>query len=466
MKQTFSTDILVIGSGAGGAAAAGALAAAGRKVLVVEAGSGTGWPSGHGRNMDPSEAGLAAFGQLQEKHLVWPSNEDSEPSGLGGAKVAHVLGGMLSLWTNNCPWPHTDELPAWDEHSVWDRYLHRTKKLLNVVDDYWSGVRMDLLLERVARAVGPMPEGRGVQTMPVAAVPDETGLRFTSYKDLLAPGMDGDLTIMTDLAVCGIRHRAGRVQGVIATSTTDGKTVEISAETVIVAAGTIGSAKILASSGIDAGPALGRGIFDHAAFVSRVPLSDEITRAVPKDDGNFTIWIPYSPEHPWHCQICRFPSVPTPAVPDVSENMTADMFTWIPVDINPENRIIFDAENPDKFGLPSISGAFKLSENDNARATRGMSEHYLVAAEIGDLTKGWYPAFYKPGESTHLMGSCRMGPADDGTSVVDKTGRVWAYENMYVAGNAVLSRTNGGNPTMLCIAAALRTADTIMSSAK
>jgi choline dehydrogenase-like flavoprotein len=54
-----------------------------------------------------------------------------------------------------------------------------------------------------------------------------------------------------------------------------------------------------------------------------------------------------------------------------------------------------------------------------------------------------------------------MGPAHDGSSVVDENGRVWAYENLYVAGAAVLAQANAGNPTIACIAAALRTVDAI-----
>ena len=51
--------------------------------------------------------------------------------------------------------------------------------------------------------------------------------------------------------------------------------------------------------------------------------------------------------------------------------------------------------------------------------------------------------------------------AHDGSSVVDENGRVWAYDNLYVAGTAVLAQANAGNPTIACIAAALRTVDAI-----
>jgi choline dehydrogenase-like flavoprotein len=56
-----------------------------------------------------------------------------------------------------------------------------------------------------------------------------------------------------------------------------------------------------------------------------------------------------------------------------------------------------------------------------------------------------------------------MGPRDDGNSVVDRNGKLWGYDNVYVAGNAVLAQSNAGNPTLTTVAAALRTANAIQS---
>ena len=63
------------------------------------------------------------------------------------------------------------------------------------------------------------------------------------------------------------------------------------------------------------------------------------------------------------------------------------------------------------------------------------------------------------------MGSCRMGPRDDGTAVVDCFGRLWGYDNLYVAGNALLAHTNAGNPSIVSIACALRTVERIVGNA-
>ncbi len=64
----------------------------------------------------------------------------------------------------------------------------------------------------------------------------------------------------------------------------------------------------------------------------------------------------------------------------------------------------------------------------------------------------------------HLMGSCRMDSQVSESSVVSPEGRLWGYENCFVAGNAVLGERNASNPTLTTIAFALHTADAIHST--
>jgi choline dehydrogenase-like flavoprotein len=267
---------------------------------------------------------------------------------------------------------------------------------------------------------------------------------------------------MTDVIVRRIRHRDGRAQGVTFASASGGAESEATADIVVVAGGTIGTAKLLAASGLNCGPALGAGIFDHPAFASRVRLRSEMRDGVPPEDPIFTVWVPFSKAHPWHNQLCLFPGLPAPLSIAAEPHQTVDIFTWVSMDIDPDNWLHFDKERLDPFGLPEVTvDAYRLSNATRQRAGLALAEHFRIAAEIGDLGEGWYPAFYKPGESTHLMGSCRMGPRDDGTSVVDRNGKLWRYDNVYVAGNAVLAQSNAGNPTLMTVAAALRTANSI-----
>jgi choline dehydrogenase-like flavoprotein len=61
------------------------------------------------------------------------------------------------------------------------------------------------------------------------------------------------------------------------------------------------------------------------------------------------------------------------------------------------------------------------------------------------------------------MGSCRMGPREDGTSCVDTFGRLWGFDNIYVAGNSIFAVSNAANPTLTTVAMALRCADAIIA---
>ena len=45
-------------------------------------------------------------------------------------------------------------------------------------------------------------------------------------------------------------------------------------------------------------------------------------------------------------------------------------------------------------------------------------------------------------------------------------GRLWGYDNLYVAGNAVFAVSNAGNPTPMMIAMGLRTAGAIAQRLK
>lgn len=114
-------------------------------------------------------------------------------------------------------------------------------------------------------------------------------------------------------------------------------------------------------------------------------------------------------------------------------------------------------------GLPHVTASYGFTAADRLRIGQAMAEHFLIASDVGEMEPGWSPNLYAFGGSTHFMGSCRMGAVDDGTSVVDGGGRVWGYDNLYVADNSVIGSSNSGNPTFMMVAQALRTADRILA---
>ncbi len=466
MTETIEARVVVVGSGAGGAAVAGELLRRGIPVFVAEAGPQKTKPLGtHIRNQDPAESGLAKYNDALTEALTFASDGEGAGPAFEDLKVIHSVGGMLGFWTCNCPVPHQSERAPWIPDDEWEQLLGRARSLLGVGYALGeAGVRQARLVERVREAVPRQEPGREVQPMPVAARRHNGRLLFSSIDDLVAASnRPNQRAINADLVCTQVLHGNGKATGVrLRPRQSGGEEIEIRAEFVVVAAGTVGTPKLLAGSRVDAGPALGAYLFDHPAVGSRVVLKPEILDNVPADDPVFTVWIPFTPDLPWHNQICRFPTNPTSIEYAASPNETADIFTFAAMDVVPENKFVFDFERLDPFGLPELVGKYRLSTADFQRIARGLEEHFVIASTIGNLVDHrWAPTFFGPGWSTHMMGSCRMGPKDDGTSCVDPNGRLWGADNVYVAGNAVFAVSNAGNPTIMTVAMALRTADAI-----
>jgi choline dehydrogenase-like flavoprotein len=469
MPDVIETQVVVVGSGAGGAAVAGELMRRGLNVVIVEAGPRKATPpGGHIRNRDPSEPGLAAFNEALGEALQFAGNGEGAGPAFDDLKVIHSVGGMFSFWTCNSPTPHDSERAPWIPDSDWDDLLARARKLLYVGYELGEGsIRQARLIERASAVAHKREGGRELQAMPVAARRQNGQVRFSSSDDLLAPAQSAnDGFLKADMICTRIIHGSGRARGIVARRSPGGEEVEIRAQTVVVATGTVGTPKLLAASGIDAGPALGAYLFDHPAVGSRVVLKPEILAGIGDDDPVFTVWFPFTPETPWHNQICRFPTNPTAIEYDAGFGDTGDVFTFAAMDVVPENRFVVDFDRTDPFGLPELIGEYRLSGADYNRISQGLAEHFNIAAEIGNLIDHrWAPTFFGPGWSTHMMGSCRMGAKDDGESCVDANAKLWGYDNLYVAGNAIFAISNAGNPTLMTVAMALRTADAIAASA-
>jgi hypothetical protein len=442
---------------------AGELARNGVRVVVIEAGvAGTGE---HGRNLDSSPAGTPGFADFLAGALAPLSRAAAAPPRLPGLVGIHRVGGMLVGWTHNSPAPDWWELPSWIDRRRWDELVVRASVLLHVGTDYSTeDDRYKEFEDIVARRAGALPPGRDVQPMPVAAQPLKGGgWRFSGADDLFR-GAHDNVHVITDHVVRSVAHGSGVAKGVLAHPIDGGDPVLINADAVVIAAGTVGSAQLIAASGLDAGPALGAYLTEHTIVASRVHLKDGLRRKGASALFPPCVWIPASRAHEWSTTIHATQWNFNPAIPaDAPFDNTIDLFSFCPVDPNEANRLEFDTEREDAYGLPTATGAVELSANDFEVASNALRELFLLSSDLGDLVTGWGMQVPARGGSMHLMGSCRMDAAQSSTSVVSPDGRLWGYENCYVAGNAVLGERNASNPTLSTVAFALQTADAILS---
>lgn len=465
MTALSEAEVVVVGTAAGGSTIAGEAARAGRSVLVIEAGpAGDGRPGYHLRNEAPDEDRLGDFAERMRAELVHQSGVETGIEAIPGALTAHSVGGRLAVWFNNCPTPDGPERNSAVPEDDWPQLLDRARRLLHVNQQTGArSLREQRLLERLGERFPDLPPDRGVQPMPLAAeAMDDGSVRFAGADDLLlgaAERLPRNLTLMTETVARRVLHSGGRVTGIEVYPVGGGDRVVVSGETYVVAAGVLGTPQLLAASALDCGPSLGRYVMDHPVIGSRVPIDPVLLEGIADDDPGYSVWIPHSESRPWHTQISRTPWLDD--VLDYAPRNTGDLFSFAGTEPRPENRFIY-AEELDGFGLPAIQAEFSLSEADRHLVGRVVEDHWQVASSFGEYRRGWRPELFAASASMHLLGGCRMGAADDGSSVVNASSKAWRYDNLYLAGNAVFSDVSTCNPTLQTVALALRAADAIL----
>jgi choline dehydrogenase-like flavoprotein len=89
---------------------------------------------------------------------------------------------------------------------------------------------------------------------------------------------------------------------------------------------------------------------------------------------------------------------------------------------------------------------------------RARKVHQRAAEAFGDFDPDTASALLPAGSSLHFTGTVRMGTDDDGTSVCDRDGRVWGFDNLFVAGNGVVPTALACNSTLTGMTTAVRAA--------
>jgi choline dehydrogenase-like flavoprotein len=122
---------------------------------------------------------------------------------------------------------------------------------------------------------------------------------------------------------------------------------------------------------------------------------------------------------------------------------------------NEENRLTL-VDETDEVGLRKARIDFSYSANE-----RALEDHAIATMRSIWEAAGAKDVFVLP-RSAHAEGTLRMGD-DRATAVVDRDGRSFDVENLYVCDNSVFPSSLIANPALTIMALALRTADRFLS---
>jgi choline dehydrogenase len=481
-------DYIVVGAGAAGSVLAAELSASGAGVLVVESGG----PDDAPTIANPSIWFYNVGGALDYHLPVKPSPRlNNRPFNMA---LGHVLGGGSSInamvwtrgmqrdydgWANNGAqgWAFADVLPVFKAQEDWEGganawrgaggpiHIRRPKDPHPTAPAFLDAARQ-MGMPMLDDVNGPMVPGAGYINMNIAA----DGTRVSAARAFLHPALSRpNLTLLLKTRVVKLNFEGTHCVGV--TIDTDGAVRDIRADKeVILAAGAIGSPKLLMLSGVgDAKalrrlgidvvenlPGVGENLQDHVmvtgvVFKYKGKMPD---RPVDSNAVEAEAYLSSGPAADTDINLVleQLPAL-TPEAAARFGTPPADAFTIAPALVQPTSRGSVRLASRNFQDPAVIDGNHLGTEEDfeaivraidaareigNQRAFDSVREAELVpgphaaAEEIRELARLASVSF------GHPVGTCKMGV--DPLAVVDPTLRVHGLLGLRVADASVMPR--------------------------
>lgn len=470
-----NTEILVIGSGAGGAVTAAHLAGAGREVTVVEEGP---W-------IDADELEPFSLDEMRAKYrhhglapaLGNPAVVYAEGRCVGGS--TEVNSGLYHRLPDHLAdeWRTTYDIDEWSPE-VLGRYSDRIESELSVARVPGAPPASSAVLQRGASKLG----WRNVEFARVFSYDEEgRGTKQTMSRTMLPRALAAGATIVPDCRVLKLVRDGTRVIGATCRRTHPGGGVErldIRADQVFVCGGAVQTPALLHRSGFRKG--VGHGLKLHptvkiaARFGHPLDHGDVPMHRVTEFSPNLTIGGSASRRG----QVAM-------ALADTGVPFDEALADWENVSVyyaairsEGSGRVIAVP------GLPTPFVTYKLTEGDMSRLARGLIHlgELLLAAgaielfpsveggpvvrSVGELGQWWDRVTRsKTGIMTvHLTSSVRMGENSD-RAAADSFGRIHGSANLRVNDASLLPDAPGVNPQATIMAIAARNADHFLSGA-
>lgn len=490
-ELALTCDVCVIGSGAGGGVAAAVLAAAGKDVVLLEAGN-------YYDDADFDGAELGGFQRLYAEG-GFAATEDHSVSFLAGECLG---GGTVVNYCTSFRTPE-DVRQEWAEAGArWIASAEYTKSLdavcerLHVNRDENRVSAREQVLERGLKALG-----WHVDAMPRNVLNCEQGkicgycgygcaigAKQSSTKTWLADAQGNGARFVVGTRAERVRIEAGAATGVEAIAKS-GQQVKVKCKAVVVACGAIHTAALLLRSGLD-NEQIGRHLHLHpvsnvcGVFEEEIRPWEGTMQAVYSDElrrmtGNFGVKFETTALQPV-IAMAPLPWRNPVQFRGLMEKFVNSSAVGVLLRDRDGGRVRIDAE-----GNPVSS--YSLSEFDRAHLRRG----FLGAAQILEAAGAKFIysphakyCSYEPGKrgsietferemdragwddgqvalfSFHIMGTARLGDSRK-TSVTNPDGETWDVRNLFVMDGSSFPSASGVNPMISIEAIAHRNAQAL-----
>ncbi len=474
LDERVEVDVVVIGSGAGGTATAAALAERGKTVAVVEAGS-------HWQPSSFKHSATWAWRHLYDGRgtratqgnavMVLPGGR-----GVGGSTLINSAICFRTPDSVLASWRHDHGCTDFDQvwmNQCFDRIWQRLGVSVNPVE-----VQRDnnLIFKRGADALGlrgdwlaraaPACVGCGSCQQGCNIGAKQSGDR-TFLADALATGL---VTAMGDCRVEQVEEGGGVVvRGVTLdpTSDTPRGRFEVRAQHVVLAAGAVGTPRLLLENGLGQGP-IGENLHVHptAATLARFPHDIKPWTGVtqgyyvdqwekgfllqvftaPPDQAWVSVPLPPSQAVQWMADLrrCAMAGAVVHDEDSVGQVTTGGLWYWLG---DRDRRVLLEAMRT-KARIYFAAGAEAVVTGIHGVAVIERPED-IDAAITDDI-----PAHQIGMYASHPMGTCRMG-ADSSLAVVAPSGRLHGHDHIWLADASVFPTSLGVNPQVTVYAIGL-----------
>lgn len=296
---------------------------------------------------------------------------------------------------------------------------------------------------------------------------------------MIRPMVARGLTLLAGTVVVGLHRDGRRIVGVDTVDRETGATRRLVAEQIVLAAGALGTPHLLLASGLDevspARAAVGRYLMRHAnamvfgfyprkpdpqrVFHKQVAIHDWYFGAhgdeAGKDAAGLTKLggVQQVMTPPRELVRAHLPWGTKGPIGALTEQLTGLLCI---AEDQPQagNGVTVDPSRKDRFGLPQLVIETRYGDRDR----RALGALVRRAKRVLRGSGAWFFHTHQIKTFSHALGTARMG-RDPATAPVDPAGRYRGLDNLWIADGSVLPLSAGVNPSLTIAATALRTAD-------